>query len=860
MRHLLFVFLITICHNVFSQLGPLSGSQPKSFSTVPDNLGFLENSINSFTGQVQFSMPIASIGSQGKLSYPVTFSYSSANMTNLVSTWNRESPTGVLGLGWSMEIPRIVADHKSTSTHKDDEFFLVEGGATTQLLLTGNPNEFYTSRYTNWKINFDELTETWTIIKDDGTTYRYGDKNSGRRTVRYMVNWGNWIGNSSQPAGQAQTVYTWDLASIADMYGNSLLIEYQQTEEYVAAGNGVTITNEKMHTKASYIKEIRNTYNEKIVFQYISKATTEFKDPHNERSEPDPYQEKYETLALDKIQSYIDGSLAGEVRFGYGSIGSGELTKRILNSITQYSRLGNALPGFLFSYELLTGANFGALKQVTSPLKGTATFSFSNVTLTRTNLTSYVPGIAGFSEPQIYFGDNYVVITRRNSAGGHTHLAREVLVTILTWDGGAWVQSNYNYSIPNVTLLGTGLGGGGNNPHRQEFQISLGKDFFAILPKSSSSIYLFKRDEHKTGQWIFDNSKSVSASSNSTLLSGTDFVFVGTKESSISENYVFTWSNAQWTREAIAKLPYYSSQFFYAVANNYILVHEDTGGPNPDNVKIYYRQPSRTGWNSTPWQSIGGTYGDSYWYGSNSFAVMMAAGGNERIYTWDANYNLSLFDTGIAIADNSFVNNVNNSMAFITVTDNPIRGIAWRYDGASWVSSGTIDFYGPNIYMRNLFSLGDDFVFRPRPNTNFAMKSYDPGSRTWTDPLELSTTSQYVMLAGSNFIVNGGKFYFKNVDAVDSWQYSGTVSTLENNGTGSDFYLQGGLDFVASGIFGLPNSLVVRMKNGLLVSTNAVSIPWSYQRPPQRSFCTSTDWVQCHSYRFRRGDANGRCR
>jgi hypothetical protein len=805
---------VLIVKNTFSQLGPLSGSQPKSFSTVPDNLGFLENSINAFTGQVQFSIPIMSIGSQGSLSYPVSASYSSAGMENMVSTWNRESPTSVLGLGWSMSTPRIIADHKGTGTRKDDEFFLVEGGATFPLLGADiNGGSFYTENYTNWRISYSELPEEWTITKEDGTTFTYGGQNSGRKTVRYMVKWGNWIGNSSQPINQSQTAYIWDLSEIKDTWGNQIVFEYQQTEEYLAAGNGAAMTTEKMHTKASYIKEIRNTYNEKIVFHYVAKLSAEFKDPHNERPEPDPYQEKYETLALDKVQSYIDNALAGEVRMGYSSIGTGELTKRILTSITQFSRLGNALPGFLFSYELLTGANFGALKQVTSPLKGTAAFSYSKVNLSRTSLSYEVPAQTNFTEPLVYFGNDYAVITRRNSAGGHSHLAREVRVDVLTWDGGTWIQSQ-TYQIPNVTLLPTGLAGG-NNPHRQEYQITLGADFFAILPKSSSAIYLFKKDHNKTGEWIFDQFQTVVASNNSTLLSGTDFVFVGTKEGSIGDNYSFTWTNGQWLKQVITK-GFGSSQYFYTGGSNYVLTHEDINGTSNDRIKIDYKQPTISTWSNTAWQAITGTNGDSRWHGSNSYAVMMAAGGNERIYNWDEYYTISPFNTGLAINDNSFVNNVNNSMAFITSLDAPVKGIAWRYDGVNWVASGDIDFYGPNIYLRNLFSLGDDYVLRPRPGGNTSMRSFDPATRTWGTPFEVATTNPYVLLAGNNFVTTNGRFYFKNVDAVNSWLLdSQTISSL--NALGADFYLQGGLDFIATGVFGSSSSLTVRFKNGALL-------------------------------------------
>ncbi|MFN7493240.1 MAG: hypothetical protein ACK5RG_10015 [Cyclobacteriaceae bacterium] len=825
MRFAVVVLLASIFlfNDGFSQLGPLSGSQPKSFSTVPDNLGFLENSINAFTGQVQFSLPLSSVSSQGNLSYPVSIGYSSANMENQVSTWNREAPTSVLGLGWSMDAPRIVADHKNTGTRKDDEFFLLESGASTQLLCTSNAGYFYTARFSNWIIYYNEVSELWTITKEDGTIFTYGDKNSGRKTVRYMVNWGNWIGNSSQPLNQAQMAYTWDLAEVKDTWGNKLLLEYQQAEEYVAGGNGAAITTEKLHTKASYLKEVRNTYNEKITFLYTSKQAAEYKDPHNERPEPDAYQEKYETLTLDKIQNYIDGNLASEVRFGYSSIGTGELTKRILTSVTPYSRAGNAQPGFLFSYELLTGANYGALKQVTSPLKGTATFSYTKVTLDRTNLSYTVPAVTNFTEPQIYFGNDYIVITRRDATGGHNKEARQMRVDILTWDGGVWVQWS-GTSIPSVTLKEfTKLCDEfGNNcvyypPFRQEYKITLGKDFFAILPNLSSAIYLFKKDENKTGQWFFDGNQVVPSTANASLLSGTDFIFMGAKEGSIGNDYSFNWINGQWIKTTLANKGAGTSQYFYTVANNYILTHEDVVGTASDRIKIYYKQPSNSVWYSTGWQQIPGTYGDSYWHGSNSYAVMMAASGNERIYKWDENYAISGIDLGVAVPDYSFVNNISNSMVFMTAVDAPVRGLAWRYDGINWNSSGTIDFYGPDINLRNLFSLGEDYVLRPRPSGNTAMRSYDPATRAWTSPLALDipTTNPYVLLAGHNYFTTSGKFYFKNIDAVDSWSMdTQNISSLAGNT--SDFYLQGGIDFVATGIFGLNSSMAVRFKNGSL--------------------------------------------
>src|SRR5699024_2832480 len=110
-----------------------NGSESKTFNLNPDNLGALENSVNLFTGHVSFPMNLVTLPGRGGLSISVNLLYNSAGISDQVEKWNLEAPTSVVGLGWSLEIPKIVCDHKQTGARADDAFYLVENGQSVRL-------------------------------------------------------------------------------------------------------------------------------------------------------------------------------------------------------------------------------------------------------------------------------------------------------------------------------------------------------------------------------------------------------------------------------------------------------------------------------------------------------------------------------------------------------------------------------------------------------------------------------------------------------------------------------------------------------------------------------------------------------
>ncbi|MBL7877992.1 MAG: hypothetical protein JNL53_20165 [Cyclobacteriaceae bacterium] len=835
MRRIIFLVVFIIPGMVMSQsMGPLSGSQPKSFSLLPDNAGFLDNSINLFTGQVQFSMPLMSIQGRGNAGFSLAASYSSIGVREQVNRWNRESPTGILGLGWSLETPRIVVDHKGTGTREDDDFYLQEGGSSNQLIFTGligSEWDYYAKNYQPWRIRYQPATEKWIITKEDGTQLIYGDNTNARSTIQYMVRWGNWIGNSSLATGQQAHAYIWNLSEVIDLWGDKITLEYLHDKEKVGTG---TVD----HTKAAYLKEIRNLNGERISLVYLNKltgTTAEYLDMHQEAAEPDAYQEKFESKYLDKLIYYNEtNELLSEVRFGYGSIGTLEFYKRQLTSITQFNNVGAALPGYQFQYETSTAstANTGALKKVISPLKGTVDYIYSLQNLPNTNRELAIDAVAGYAEPRIFIGEDYVVVTRRAYNGvTHDSNPKNVRVDVFTWDGGKWISNPGPVFLSSVNLLDNGDGS-----KRQDFNVALGRDFFGILNKVGTTtnydLKLFRRDNSLQATWTTSSFQFVSeySASNSysdvqepILISGEKFVFVGSKNTNQPffapvRNFVFRNTDSGW------QITYGTNpkgEYYYSASNNYYISHLNAS--NQDIIYLSYLNKAALWQTQTFSSSISPNTTDgqkSYWHSTNSFSLLMGYGTPEYIYSWDENYNNAARYTASSFNDYAHVNFVNNSLAVVS----DISGShAYRFNGSTWLYSGLLDYYGPNIYARNLISLGEDFVLRPRNvsgTPRVTLTEFNPNTSTWINRIDNAATATdnlFALLGGYNYVTYSGKFFFRT--PTGTWPQNATVipyAWIKSGGGWNDTFLQGGYDFVTTGDPYATGSIGINFKNGIV--------------------------------------------
>jgi len=308
-----------------------------NLDSSPSSFGSLQNSVNLYTGQVGFPMTIAALPGRGGLAPKIAINYSSIGVVENAKTWNREKPTGLLGLGWSFNFPKIVCDYNQTTTRHDNTFYLIEGGQPLKLICQLNRNDatspriYTTEIFLKWKITYDPVLEKWTIIKDDGMTFIYGDNSrAGAGTVQYMISWGDWIGSSNIKEGQELFAYTWNISEVKNRQSDALTYFYQNIEEEVG---DPAASNPLKHTKSSALKRVVGPLGNYIELHYGDKTyeacdvigdyrcddrLREYQDAHEERPEPDAYQEKYESRYLDFVEAYDRrGNLLYDVRLDY---------------------------------------------------------------------------------------------------------------------------------------------------------------------------------------------------------------------------------------------------------------------------------------------------------------------------------------------------------------------------------------------------------------------------------------------------------------------------------------------------------------------------------------------------------------
>ncbi len=671
----------------------------KNFETKRDIIGAAGNSVNLVSGNINLPVTLVALDGKNGLNINVSIQYNSAGIEKLADTWNSESPTGILGLGWSMDIPKIIADNKQTGAKEDDEYYLIEGGQTVKLIRKGNdPSNSAIKTYDiknggNWKISYNPSYELWEIIKEDGTKYQYGGANFGENAVQWIVRWGNWIGSSVKTYNdsgsffiQQQQAVAWNLSGILNTSQDQIVFEYDPVEQYVGRISGLK------HTEATYLKKIRDTFGRTVQFFYNEKLADEYTEPHTEQAEPDAYQEVYERRYLDHIEVYNQGNkLLSSSAFTYSFIdkgnGSKKLTKRLLTNITEKNMGGDTNSPTKFEY-FTSGVNYGKLRTLTSPGGGKASYTYSEgITLSNSRRDLTINAPSGFGEPDMQYGKDYVVVTWRYLGSGQNHTSGgvDVRVMVYTWEG-AWVEQDLGI-IPNVKHTLTW-----DNMHRVDFLSTQQEDFFAFMNPSSNEnyvVYLFRRNKGSRGKWEREDNtiRTGNYAEKPVLRSGDHFVSVHAKRLGTISTFIL--ANDRWIRKDLDAgygQPY--GEYYSTAGNNYIISHNEDG--TPDNINFFYLDEQMQ-WQRRilPNSVLFNSTGISYWYGSNAFALAMAEGNPEYIYQWDENYNnFSRKDILGSYADNSNVDIYNENFAIAEKTGDytyKIRGA--RFDGATWYTT-----------------------------------------------------------------------------------------------------------------------------------------------------------------------------
>jgi RHS repeat-associated protein len=814
-----------------------------TFQFSNDAVGQVKESVNLFTGTANIPVNIASFTGRKDLDVNIGIMYNS-NVQNNVKNWNLLSPTGILGLGWDMYLDKISVNKNGSGSRSSDEYFLLNNGSGNQLIQDGilpsNPSDillFQLRNFEFWDVSYDATNEKWTIIKEDGTVHIYGDKNSGRNTLQYGVEWGNWQGATSVLSGQEQYVSSWNLSEIRNTWGESILYSYDNVEVSVGDKNGLK------YTQASYIKTIKDSFDRTISFNYgekfgannvSSQNIIEYKALHTEKDTPNAYQDQYETRFLDFIEVYNNlDILQFSILFEYDFINLGInsqntiyplMWKRVLKSFWQVQPTGNTLPGMEFDYyDKVQDTYPGALKSILYPQGSKAVYTYKDQALNTARNVKLDSPMVG-ATPRVWFGSDYTVVTWYNKT------TKKLIAKVHTWSGN-WIDFELNSDDPsnhyfdNVVFDIDTLG----VITKQDF-IGI---YFTEKSKKQLQLFLYRRNQENFGVFNLTNGPQYfplkTDTSKVSVESGKDFVIVSSKDITTNPITAFQWnwkqriwsispSNQQGGISILLPLPsdvlkanniainardnYYITtlyntsskllqfQLFYYNGNN---VWSKSALYNTPNVTIY-QNPSEGldfAFNITLNSSFAvATYITSQTSTEVDYTL--------RILQWDKNFNL--LSAGSPLLNNykSPIENGNSQFKIFNtlltdalVANNPYLN---RYTGGFGNNNNPINWKQtlfitqPNDIVS--FAVGQDIsvmskeVGQTNANQYF---QFNPNTGTWGIVQNLPSTGEKVTIGG-NYMTVGKDIFYQNTEGKWIKQKQeltnlGATETVQNRGS-----------------------------------------------------------------------------
>jgi hypothetical protein len=431
----------------------------RSFEFDKKAIGEIKSSVNKFRGSVSLPLDFLKLPGRDGLDVKLSIVYSSS-IRRMLTTWNLEAPTGIVGLGWQLPIEMIVVETSGSAAPASNRYYLMSSGAANPLAKTGETNDgkwiFEARNYQFWSISYDPKAQSWTIVKENGFVYTYGG-DGDQAATQWGVRWGNWIGSSSQRAAQARYPIAWNLATVESTMGNKVRYYYREVASAVMQ-SGLA------YTQASYVDRVVDSYGRTLKFNYGEKLgalnpgnldgrpVLEYQARHTQLSAPNAYQDRYETLYLDSVDLLNpDGVPLYGVKLTYEFINAASnsdttyslMFKRCLRSVFQYAPDGETLPAMRFDYFAITSdINPGALRQITYPEGGVGSFTYKkNFIASPRKLTIQNP-LSG-SIPRVWFGPNYVVFTYAGASG--------MRVVVRSWNG-QWVTQDVTGPMGSRTL------------------------------------------------------------------------------------------------------------------------------------------------------------------------------------------------------------------------------------------------------------------------------------------------------------------------------------------------------------------------------------------------------------------------
>lgn len=739
----------------------------RTFQMDTEGVGGISNSVNLFRGDVNLPLELISLPGRGNLDTKVAIMYQS-NIQNLVDTWNLEASTGILGLGWNMPYEMIAIDNKKTGFTYDDEYYLISGGSANRLHQDGVTEDgawnFETEDYKPWDIRYYPKEEKWIIVKESGVKQIYGGKKddipANNQSIQWGLKWGgnngSWMDSTINTSGQEPIALAWNLVEICNHWGEKVTFDYE-VELKKVGWDGYNYTN------ACYLKKISALGGRTIYFIYKEKQyderIREYQPPHEYvgSSSLNAYQDKYETKFLDSIEVKQESTntFLFSLQFEYDlknvsltNFNSGDFYKRYLIGVTQKNAYGESLPGYKFEYytnEIRVNNHRGALKSITYPAGGIATFTYTKENLVGTSHSQNIP-IYGI--PRVWFGGDYVVVADYNSGRGNLNLS------IYSWNGN-WIKDEKSIS---------------GQLDIESLEVVTQSNFFALSFKRNSEmeLYLFHQEMGRFGEWDFNN-YYLNLDSNDTqthLAVGSDFVVACASGSPKLGLYVWDRQRKSWQDKSrtVGK-----GNYDIAAFGNYFILSIYDAAQKTCELALYYQDEIYQQWNRKDIGNISSIEKDQkgnpylHWSLSNDSATATFIKKFDqnidyefRIYQWNTNFEIN-FDTH---HNYSVPSGTKEPFQYSVTSGSLVANVGhlFRFNGSEWKEKDlTVRGEGTK------FAYGSDLAIASSVNSS-DIKAYDPYRDDWTNADIQGSWSkdEYQPTVSGNFITIGNAIFYKN--------------------------------------------------------------------------------------------------
>lgn len=782
---LIFVISLIISNKITSQelaTGASSVNDKSTFSVGSNTTSSMSNSVNLSTGSVNLPIHIVSMNANNRT--PVKFSiiYNSQIALDKANRWNKEGATGVLGLGWSFSLPKILVDNKGTGTRIDDDFYF----ENVRLIYTGSTLtngktifNYVLQNMLQWKFAFTEVDEKWELTKDDGTKIIFGDKSSNEgNAIEWIWKWGNWIGSSRETIGLGKQAIAWNINYQEDREGNKVYYTYQKVERYL--GN---VSYKNYQTEASYLRRIQDDLGRRIMFNYNEKTSEEYIEENTQIvesgdfGEGDAYQERIQKKYLESIElASSKNKLIKKVKFEYTFRGIMKSKKRLLTSIVNYNYEGKASPSTNFVYVDDDSVYDFLLKSVTSPEGSSIVYNYQ---IKHKYIEDFVidsPN-SSYKQPLYWYGEDYIIVAWRNPS------TKTVKVFRYQWNGIEYLKSELE-TIYDVNLQSEPEFSYYTKSYQRiydykDFAVLIGSDYFIIKKQKSINIY-YKDKPNDRYSWS-RNSFSLYRNDWKIHL-GNSFIVTTYEKTSGYTGYRIIKQNGKfnsWVSEDMV----FSENGYYreAVGKSHFITHNRY--KDPDIMHVFYLDRSNK-WvkkqftpNLVP-NTLKGN--PSLLYSNNTSLLSMFNGIDDYIFTWDENYENVKRST--SIKGIGYASRVNSNSALFGLSDLDVyyygstddkdemmlRGFMKKYNGNTWKTEGYQVFgykkHYSTSFSNNLFIVygGAKEYYHGNENSLYnkiGVKYYNANTN-WQLANLFTSDKNYTVEVGYNFFVNYNKLFY----------------------------------------------------------------------------------------------------